>query len=122
MIPAWVNNLFRQKICPSRAAKRRLQLSPLEDRLTPANIINVQSGGSLFIPAGATTFADNGIYTIDPSALSSSVTPITLQANTVIHFLDSVDVQTPGVTLTAQAKVVINVEGGTNINTGNNDL
>ena len=91
---------------------RFLQIEVLEDRVTPAQNILIQTGGMLSVPAGASSFADTTDYFIDPSAFNG-VGSVTLQANNQVNFLS--DVSLPG-SLFVQAGNSITVNGS--ISTG----
>jgi hypothetical protein len=80
----------------------------LETRMLPAGIIHVYSGApNTTIPIGAEDFGDPTNYDIDPSAFTSAVDPIDLQATTSITFSDPVTGVT--VALTAESHGVIQV-------------
>lgn len=122
MFRSWVGSLFSRHAFTRRNPKQRLRLMALENRVTPANNITIQTGGLSSIPAGATTFADTSNYTIDPSALTNSVTSISLKANVDIFALNSFSMSAAGVNLSAQAKRDIRVDNSATIYTGNNYL
>lgn len=87
-------------------------LESLEDRTLLANHITIAAGGSGAIPAGATTFADTGDYTIAPSALNGATTTINLRANFTITFTSAVTIGSTAANLDAEALQSIAVNAG----------
>ena len=98
--------------------KPRLKLEALEDRITPANSITIESGvdGLTSIPAGATLFSDTGNYVIDPSAFTG-LSNFSLASNGQILMLSSLPPLPGGGTLNFLAGGSLYLEG--NIQTSN---
>jgi hypothetical protein len=88
----------------------RLQLELLEDRLAPANTINIVNGGLAVIPAGAMSFADTSNISIDPAAFTG-VGSVTLQANVDIDVSNALPTLASGQNLTFQAGRSISIGG-----------
>ena len=105
---------------PLRQVSPKFRLLQLEDRTVPANLITIQSGGLLAIPVGATTYLDTMDYSIDPSALNSSLLDVTLRANLSINFLDAVSLANNGVSLDAESKDGLTVQATLNTAAGGN--
>src|SRR4051794_8449674 len=96
---------------PIRWQHFRPRLEHLEDRLTPAHNITIATGGSVTIPAGASSFSDTGNYTIAPSALNAVASgTIALRANNDIAINNDLFLA-DGVGLTALAGRSLTVTG-----------
>jgi hypothetical protein len=114
----------REKMAARRVAAKRARgrramfaLEQLEKKLLMANDITIATGGSNTIPTGATEFSDTGTYTIDPSALTGSGTPVILEANDSITFTNNVIGM--GEDLNAQSHGDIVVDANISTSTGN---
>jgi hypothetical protein len=85
-------------------------LETLEDRIAPANTINIVNGGLAVIPAGATSFADTSNFAIDPAAFAGAGN-VTLQANVDIDVSNALPTLASGQNLTFQAGRSISIGG-----------
>src|ERR1700722_1338728 len=84
-VPRWLSAARHARRLPKRSAarnQRKLLIETLETRAMLAHDITIAAGGSLTIPAGATSFSDTGDYTISPTAISAATANIVLEANT----------------------------------------
>lgn len=104
-----------------KRAGKAPRLEQLEARLAPAHNITVVAGGTATL-AQVDQFADTPAVdlTIDPATIAASATPVVLQANNDVIFLDDVSLAS-GVSFTVQAGRSIQIDN-LNITTTNADI
>jgi filamentous hemagglutinin family protein len=89
--------------------------------LLDPHTIAVASGGSASL-TDVSSFSNTADETIDAGTIDAANANVVLQANTDIGIDQSIDISTPGVTLTMQAGRSINFASGISITTNNGDV